>query len=88
MRAQKPVHRERRNARELADGSPVASGIAFDMQQQQILQRCQAVLARHLLAEALKLAYLITKIRQYFKIMFVKGWSFGYCCGHGDPEWA
>lgn len=46
------------------------------MQQQQILQKRYTMLACHFLAEAHELPYLITKIRQYFKIVFIKGQRF------------
>ena len=39
------------------------------MQQHQIPQGRNAMLARHLFAEANKLPYLVAKIRQYFKVM-------------------
>ena len=57
----------------LTDGCPVATGVALDMQQQQILQRRHPILACHLLAEADKLPYLVAKIRQCFEVVFIQG---------------
>ena len=67
--------------REFPDRRPIAAGIAFDMQQQQVLPRRDAVLPGDLLAEPYEFPDLIAKIRKDFKIMLGQAEIVGF--GHG-----
>jgi len=62
--------------REFPDRCPGPTRIALDVEQQQILQRRQTVRTRDLFAEALELSYLVTEVRQNFKIMLFQGRRF------------
>ena len=55
---------------ELRDGRPFAAGKALDLQHQLVLQRSDAALARHLLAEPEKAAQLVAKVASASKSAF------------------
>ncbi|SAL88603.1 hypothetical protein AWB68_08831 [Caballeronia choica] len=54
---------------QFADGRPVAARIAPDVQQQQVLQRRDALAVRRLFRETLEAPHLIAKLRQLFEIL-------------------
>ena len=53
---------------ELAHSRPLATRKALDLEHQLVLQRCYAVLPRHLLAEAQKTPKLVAEMRELFNI--------------------
>ena len=56
---------------EFADRRPISTGEAFDMQQQQILERRDAFGLRRLLRKSFKATHLISKRRQLFEVDLV-----------------
>ncbi len=68
--------------RQFANRCPVAAWIAFDLEQQQILQGRYALFVYDFLAESQEFPYLVAKICQHFEIMFIQGQSFKL--GHGN----
>jgi hypothetical protein len=66
--------------REFSDRRPFAAWIASDIQQQQVLQRRDAVLAGDLLAEPHEFPDLVAKIRKDFKIILTQATIVGF--GH------
>ena len=57
---------------ELADGRPVAPGKAAHMQQQQVLQRCQARAAGRTLAEMQEAPQLVAELGEGFVLRLVE----------------
>jgi hypothetical protein len=55
--------------------SPVTRGETLDVQQQQVLQRRDAALPRHLFAEAQEAAQLVAELRKRFEFALAQAWS-------------
>jgi len=67
--------------RKLSDRRPIAAGVALDLQQQQVLQRLDAVLPRELFAEADEFPDLVAKICERFEVLLFQ--RTGVRSGHG-----